>query len=245
MTNLVVGSERISRAADVGLVRTLSEDPGGVLLFEERGVQRVYFLQGTADAVIAALRKAAPAFDGRTVIDVTSHMGKPSLFDEILRHAGFEPYKNFLRMSRRPMAVEAIPDADIIQAEEHDIDTILHEIETTFDPLAEFLPARADLEGLLGGGGILTMKTDTGDIRGFLAHEAVGNVSLLRYVAVAPQERGKGLGGTLIAQYLLETIAAVRHDLWVWERNKTAIKRYLAVGFEFTGQYNATYIFKE
>ena len=143
------------------------------------------------------------------------------------------------------MVAQAIPNRDVIAAEAYDIPTIMREIETTFDPLAEFLPHPLELEGLLGRGGILTFKTGTGNIRAFLVHEAIGNVSLLRFVVVAPQERGKGLGGALIAHYLLATAAAVRHDLWVWDRNETAIKRYLANGFEFTGQRNATYIFKE
>ena len=244
-TNLVVGNRRVSDAADAGELRTRADDPGGVILFEDRGARRVYFLQASGDAAVAALAGCAPAFDAQTVADVIGREGQFDSFDDIFARSGFRFYKCFRRMSRRPADCPAADFRAIRPAGAADVTGVLAMINAVFDPLAEFMPDTAELEGVLGRGGILVAEDDAGALLGFLAHEAIGNTSLLRYVAVSPDGRGKGLGGALIARYLHDTSHVVRHDLWVWERNEAAIRHYVASGFAFTGHCNVTYRFEE
>lgn len=245
-TNMLIGSRRIADAAEAGALRTRANDPGGVILFEDRGAQRVYFTQTSADAAVAALKDCTPAFDSRTVGDVTGREGQFAVFDDIFLRSGFRFYKCFRRMSRRPVDVGNL-DFSAVRAlgAGPDVAAVLTMIEAAFDPLAEFMPDAAELEGLLHRGGIFGARDCAGTLRGFLVHEAIGNTSLLRYVAVDPEERGKGIGGRLIARYLHDTGQALRHDLWVWEQNEAAIKHYVANGFAFTGQCNMIYRFEE
>jgi len=245
-TNLIIGNERVSAAADAGRVRTLANDAGAIILFDDMRARRIYFIEESWDAAALALARAAPAFDQRTVIDMTGREGSFSLFEDLCSRSGFGFYKCFRRMSRRP--VGEIPGTEIIEIPRiapADVEMVLNMILNVFDPLAEFLPNLAELETLLKNGAIWAAQNIDGKLRGFLVHEAIGNTSLLRYVAVAAEERGNGLGGALITQYLRDTSHAIRHDLWVWERNDAAIRHYLANGFAFTGLYNVIYQFKE
>ena len=244
-TNLIVGNQRVSNAADTGSLCTRADDPGGVVLFEDRGARRVYFIQASPDAAATALAECAKAFDARTVADVTGRDGQFGGFEDIFSRSGFRFYKCFRRMSRRPGEVRSADFAAIRPVEASDVAAVFAMIDAVFDPLAEFMPDPAELAHLLDRGGILAAKDDAGGLRGFLAYETIGNTSLLRYVAVSPDERGKGVGGKLIAKYLHDTGNAVRHDLWVWERNDAAIRHYVANGFEFTGQCNMIYRFEE
>lgn len=245
LTNLIIGSERLYEAADAGLLRTHIDDPGGMILFDDRGVQRVHYIQKSPDAAINALLASASAFHHRTVIDVTGRDGTFEIADNIFKRSGFSFYKCFRRMSRRHGAIDVNLDSRIASGTPQDVEDVYDMIGRVFDPLAEFLPSPVDLQNLLHRGGILISKSGTGSILGFLVHEAIGNTSLLRYVAVASSERGKGLGGALIDRYLNDTANAVRHDLWVWEQNEVALKHYAANGFAFTGQCNVIYLFKE
>lgn len=245
LTNLIIGSERLSAAADTGLLRTHVDDPGGIILFDDRGVQRVYYIQKSPEAAIEALLGSAAIFHRRTVIDVTGREGSFEIADRIFQRSGFDFYKRFRRMSRRQGDIVVHLDKRIPPGTTKDVEDVNDMISHIFDPLAEFLPTPAELQNLLRCGGILISKDSAGSILGFLVHEAIGNTSLLRYVAVASSERGKGLGGALISQYLNDTANAVRHDLWVWEQNEAAIKHYSANGFTFTGQCNMIYVYKE
>lgn len=245
-TNLLIGNRRLADAADAGRLRATHDNMGGVIVFADRGAQRVYFAHLSADAAVAALTRCAPTFDDRTVADVTGREGQFGAFDAIFSRAGFQPYKCFRRMSRRPTAVRVI-DSSMIRSlgPGADIAHVLSMIDAVFDPLAEFMPDASELEALLSRGGILVEAADEGALRGVLVHEAVGNTSLLRYVAVHPDARGRGIGGRLIARYLQDTAQAVRHDLWVWDRNDPAIRQYVANGYAFTGQCNKIYRFEE
>ena len=245
-TNLLIGNRRISDAAEAGLLRTRSDDPGGVIIFEDRGARRVYFVQASADAAVAALTDGGAAFGGHTVADVTGRDGQFAIFDDIFLRSGFRFYKCFRRMSRRPAEVGSLDVSAVCALNAGSDVTAVHSmIDAVFDPLAEFMPDVAELNELLHRGGILVAMGDAGALQGFLAYETIGATSLLRYVAVDPGNRGKGIGGQLIARYLHDTRQALRHDLWVWERNEAAIKHYVANGFAFTGQCNMIYRFEE
>ncbi len=245
-TNLLIGNRRISDAAEAGLLCTRSDDPGGVILFEDRGARRVYFIQTSADAAVAALGDGSAAFGRDTVADVTGRDGQFAIFDDIFLRSGFRFYKCFRRMSRRPAEVGLIDESAVRALKaESDVSAVHAMIDAVFDPLAEFMPDVAELQALLHCGGILVAMGHAGALGGFLAYETIGATSLLRYVAVDPEERGKGIGGQLIARYLHDTQQALRHDLWVWERNEAAIKHYVANGFAFTGQCNMIYRFEE
>lgn len=245
-TNLLVGNRRLANAADAGLLRATHGESGSVILFNDRGAQRVYFAQLSADTAVAALIACAPVFNDRTVADVTGREGQFEAFDDIFARAGFRSYKCFRRMSRRPAAVESVDSSAMRSLEPGaDIGQVLSMIDAVFDPLAEFMPDEPELQALLHRGGILVESAPDGTLRGFLVHETIGNTSLLRYVAVRPDARGRGIGGQLIARYLHDTARAVRHDLWVWDRNDRAIKQYIANGYAFTGQCNKIYRFEE
>lgn len=245
-TNLLIGNRRISDAAEAGLLRTRFDDPGGVIVFEDRGARRVYFVQESTDAAVAALTDGSAIFGRDTVADVTGRDGQFAIFDDIFLRSGFRFYKCFRRMSRRPTEVGLI-DVSAVRtlSAGSDVTAVHAMINAVFDPLAEFMPDVAELDELLHRGGILVATDYAGALRGFLVHETIGATSLLRYVAVDPECRGKGIGGQLIARYLHDTKQALRHDLWVWERNEAAIKHYVANGFAFTGQCNMIYRFEE
>lgn len=244
LTNLVYGNERVFGAADRGLLRTLNDDPGGIILFEDRDVQRLYFIQESLETATSALRAVGSAFNCRTVVDLTARNRDFVDLEEALAGAGFDFYKCFRRMSRKPAPTEAYDLKEVRSAQPDEIAAVLDLIMSVFDPLAEFLPTLTELELLMERGGILVVTADSGKLRGFLVHEAIGSTSLLRYIAVSENERGKGLAASLITGYLNETKSALRHDLWVWEHNDPAIKHYLANGFSFTGPCNATFLFR-
>jgi RimJ/RimL family protein N-acetyltransferase len=76
-----------------------------------------------------------------------------------------------------------------------------------------------------------------------------GSVSLERYgvaelgMALAPQARGRGLGGRLLDALVdaARELGAHKVDLQVWPHNEPAIRLYLSRGFQVEGRLRAHY----
>ena len=246
LTNLIVGNRRVWHAAESGLVYTRKNNPGSLMLFRDAGVQRVYYTQKSWEDVTGVISESLTSFDEMTVIDVMTGTKNKSFHDSIFSQVQFAPYKSFRRMSRPGQGL-IFPDTDIEISRAHapESDAISRFINDMFDPLAEFLPDMEELARLVVEQGVFTAIDSRGTMVGLLIHEQTGKTSNLRYIAVAPHAQGGGIGTAMIARYLSETCDAVRHDLWVWDQNQVAIKRYQKFHYTFQSHINAIYRFKD
>lgn len=95
----------------------------------------------------------------------------------------------------------------------------------------------AEFERLLADRNVTCHVARAGGIAGFVISRTVEDEAEILMVAVAPQERGRGLGGRLIARHLARLAARGVKNVFleVDEGNDPALRLYTNAGFERVG----------
>ena len=116
-------------------------------------------------------------------------------------------------------------------AKEEETEQILALMQQSFEPYTSALPDLETLRQDIREKRVLAAREGE-KLLGFLRFGREKRVSVLWQVAVAPGGRGKGIGGTLVQDWLaLEREEAAKFQLWVREDNPSALQMYETSGF--------------
>lgn len=248
ITNFFFASAVFAEAAEEGRLFTLKSRPGSLFRMIDGNVCRIYFTATSLDELAVNMSEVRGCLDGRCVIDI---IGRKTDIENIcngIEEIGFEKYKIFQRMSRVPEKIsQQTSRCDFINAP---IGTdLLQDVYTTiienFDPLSEHIISKRQLHELNYAGTIIISVDGNGALKGFLVHQQTGATNILRYLFVAEECRGTGLGKALIAQYIGNTTTTKRYDLWVWDKNEPALKNYTGVGYQPDGYVDNIFLFSD
>ena len=198
---------------------------GGCYLFHEKEKQiDLYFFleQGKKPEQI-------PAFFKPVILEQVGVVKAPPDLTE-WEEIGFTKYLQRKRLFLSAKNVEKTERAPSF-AEEKETETILALMRQSFEPYTSALPDLETLRQDIRQKRVLAARE--GDaLLGFLRFGREKKVSVLWQIAVAPGGRGKGIGGSLVQDWLaLEREGAAKFQLWVREDNPSALKMYETSGF--------------
>ena len=208
-------------------LRQLSElkFDGGCYLFHEKETQiDLYFFleQGKKPT-------ALPAFSKPVVLEQVGMAKAPPDLTE-WEEIGFEKYlqrKRLFLSAKKTESTERKPSF----AKEEETEQILALMQQSFEPYTSALPDLNTLRQDIREKRVLAAREGE-KILGFLRFGREKRVSVLWQIAVAPGGRGKGIGGTLVQDWLaLERKEAAKFQLWVREDNPSALQMYETSGF--------------
>jgi ribosomal protein S18 acetylase RimI-like enzyme len=171
---------------------------------------------------------------GRTeVCDVFTPPERVAEFDKMFAGAGFVRHACFLRYQRMAAATaEDVPECpQIVLAHREQAGAMVELLRRNFDPLAEHLPDRAEVESLLAAGRGWQALGPEGQMAGILLHDQQGVTTTLRFLLVLPGFQGQGYGHRLLRRYLGSVVEARRFLLWVNESNNRARRLYESHGY--------------
>lgn len=116
-------------------------------------------------------------------------------------------------------------------AKEEEAEQILALMQQSFEPYTSALPDPDTLRQDIRERRVLAAREGE-KLLGFLRFGREKKVSVLWQIAVAPCGRGKGIGGSLVQDWLvLEREEVAKFQLWVREDNPSALKMYETSGF--------------
>ena len=143
---------------------------------------------------------------------------------------GFEKYlqrKRLFLSAKKTESTERKPSF----AKEEETEQILALMQQSFEPYTSALPDLETLRQDIREKRVLAAREGE-KLLGFLRFGREKKVSVLWQIAVAPSGRGKGIGGTLVQDWLaLERKEAAKFQLWVREDNPSALQMYETSGF--------------
>lgn len=143
----------------------------------------------------------------------------------VMEASEFSIFSSYCRMGKRGSGGEKV-------AQEHATQDALSMVQEYFNSYSDSLPTKEEV------GEFLEEHYEISCIKpsGILLYDIKKAVSTLKYITVRPQERGKGLAGTLMEQYFEKTAGeAKRYLLWVNEKNEAALKLYHRFGYQADG----------
>ena len=235
LTNFIFTDPRFAAAARMGVLLTATDQPGSLFLLRDEEVARLYYMAPSPNELVALIGHHRAALDSSFVIDILGPEQSSQPAAEALQTAGFAAYKTFLRMNRVGLEVER-PDGSwrIELAREADAAEVHTLIRQEFDPFAEHLPGPDTVAEAARSSEILLLRQGA-TLLGFLMFGQAGATSLLRFIAVSSLARNAGIGQALVSEYLWRTRTCKRHQLWVWEENHPARRRYAKAGYRADG----------
>lgn len=159
---------------------------------------------------------------------------------KIWKSVGFKEYKRYIRLKYqiKQEFCEAIDlvrhkDCELLCAAPIDANAVLNLWETNLDRYSSPLPNNKDMEYLIKSGHIYVIK-QKGIVIGAVYMDASTKSCNLRYFAVMPSYRRRGLG-TALMNYALRAMALEHIErcyLWVDINNMPAYLSYKKYGFE-------------
>jgi len=198
---------------------------GGCYLFHEKGKQFDLYFFLEKDAKPAAL----PKLQKPLVLEQVAVAKNPPVLEE-WEAVGFEKYLQRKRLFLSAKKTET-EQREVSFAKAEEAEKIFSMMEDAFEPYTSALP---DLE---------TLKQDVSENRviafregekllGFLRFGREKKVSVLWQIVVTPEGRGKGIGNSLVRDWIsLERDEVAKFQLWVREDNPPALRMYEALGF--------------
>ena len=120
----------------------------------------------------------------------------------------------------------------------------IHRLLTTeFNPVAERIPSVEQLKAL-GDNNCIYVAGTPEKIEAFVIAERNHAFNHLRYWWVSSNQRGKGIGSSLLRKYLMDGADCQKSILWVDLLNSTAINAYRHFGFSPENLYDIIYRIK-
>ena len=108
---------------------------------------------------------------------------------------------------------------------------ILGMMEQAFEPYTSALPDLETLKKDLAENRVIAAR-DGEKLLGYLRFGREKKVSVLWQIVVSPEGRGKGIGNSLVRDWVfLEREEVAKFQLWVREDNPPALKMYEKLGF--------------
>jgi RimJ/RimL family protein N-acetyltransferase len=212
----------------------LIERRAGAAFFfrRDRDFLHVYFAAESASALETEAARLSALQDGKLTLDLVGAESAISAPRQSLSAAGFRGYATLIRLARMPQmgSSEAVESQEVATLHHGDALEILNLLETFFDPYADQIPLRYEIESAIEAGQIIAIKKEN-KIAAFIHFETQGVTSTIRYWMAAEAFREQGLGGVLLRHYFAIHSAARRFTLWVNAANKNALKKYERFGY--------------
>jgi hypothetical protein len=152
------------------------------------------------------------------------------ILTDVLKQSGFRHYSRLMRLARTAQPEAMLKQNQVDLAEAADAPEIMELLEAAFDPYADQLPMRYEIDLAIANRQIFTIKHD-GGLAALLFFETQGLSSSIRYWAVAEEFRANGYGSALIRHYFLAHNTVRRFILWVTAKNENAVQKYQHYGY--------------
>lgn len=213
-------------------------DGGCYLLHEkEKQIDLYFFLEKE--------RKPAPlpAFAKPLVLEQVAAAKNPPSLEE-WEALGFEKYlqRKRLFLSAKKTGGE---QREISFAKAEEAEPILAMMVDAFEPYTSALPDMETLKQDISENRVLAAREGE-KLLGFLRFGREKKVSVLWQIMVSPAGRGKGIGTSLIKDWIsIEREDAAKFQLWVREDNPPALRMYEALGFLPDGRIAPVMLKKE
>lgn len=213
-------------------------DGGCYLLHEkEKQIDLYFFLEKE--------RKPAelPELDKPLVLEqVAAEKNPPSL--EEWEALGFEKYLQRKRLFLSAKKTEG-EQREISFAKAEEAEPILAMMADAFEPYTSALPDMETLKQDISENRVLAAREGE-KLLGFLRFGREKKVSVLWQIMVSPAGRGKGIGTSLVKDWIsIEREDAAKFQLWVREDNPPALRMYEALGFLPDGRIAPVMLKKE
>ena len=200
---------------------------GGSYCFieKENQVNFYFFLEKEADPV------PVPALEKPLILEqVALEKSGISPTAEKWKAVGFQPYLKRKRLFLPAKDLQK-EQREISFCTEGEAETILWMMEQAFEPYTSALPDRKILLKDLAEKRVIAFR-EAEKLMGFLRFGREKKVSVLWQIAVTPEGRGKGIGETLVRDWLAQEMEEVlKFQLWVREDNLPAFRMYEKLGF--------------
>lgn len=201
------------------------EFDGGCYLFREKEKQTdlYFFLEKEAKLI------QLPEMDKPLVLEQVAVAKNPPALEE-WEAVGFEEYLQRKRLFLSAKKTEA-EQREISFAKVEEAEVILTMMQDAFEPYTSALPDLDILKTDLAENRVIAVREDE-NLLGFLRFGREKKVSVLWQIVVSPEGRGKGIGNSLVRDWIsLEREDVAKFQLWVREDNPPALKMYEALGF--------------
>lgn len=201
------------------------EFDGGCYLFheKEKQIDFYFFLEKEAKPV------AVPELEKPVIFEQVALAKNPPDLGE-WEAAGFEPYLQRKRLFLSAKKTEA-EQREVCFAKMEEAEIIMGMMKEAFEPYTSALPELETLKQDLTENRVITVREGE-KLLGFLRFGREKKVSVLWQIVVSPEGRGKGIGNSLVRDWIsLEREEVVKFQLWVREDNPPALRMYEALGF--------------
>jgi len=204
---------------------TKMEFNGGCYLFHEKGKQFDLYFFLEKDAKPAAL----PKLEKPIVLEQVAVAKNPPVLEE-WETVCFEKYLQRKRLFLSAKKTEA-EEREISFAKAEEAETIFAMMEEAFEPYTSALPTLAVLSQDISENRVIAVREGE-ELLGFLRFGREKKVSVLWQIVVTPEGRGKGIGNSLVRDWIsLERDEVAKFQLWVRGDNPPALRMYEALGF--------------
>ncbi|MBQ9092299.1 MAG: GNAT family N-acetyltransferase [Anaerotignum sp.] len=201
------------------------EFDGGCYLFHEKEKQTdlYFFLEKEAKLI------QLPEMDKPLVLEQVAVAKNPPALEE-WEAIGFENYLQRKRLFLSAKKTEG-EQREISFAKVEEAEVILAMMQDAFEPYTSALPDLETLKKDLTENRVIAVREDE-NLLGFLRFGREKKVSVLWQIVVSPEGRGKGIGNSLVRDWIsLEREDVAKFQLWVREDNPPALRMYEALGF--------------
>ena len=201
------------------------EFEGGCYFFyeKENQIDLYFFLE--KDGKLAGL----PELDKPVVLEQVAVAKNPPALEE-WEAVGFERYlqrKRFFLSAKKTDAEERL----VSFAKIEEADEILSMMKEAFEPYTSALPELEVLKKDISESRVIAVREGE-ELLGFLRFGREKKVSVLWQIVVSPNGRGKGIGTSLVKDWIsIEREDIAKFQLWVREDNPPALNMYEALGF--------------
>lgn len=178
---------------------------------------------------------------------VTDYITKvPCQEFDIIESMGYRPYKKYLRYHMLAENAGLFEQNDVaVFAEESDIEMIYGILHCSLDILTDHVPSKKELQAFIIKQQIIKICREN-EIAGVLLHEKQGVKSYLRALCVQREYEKKGIGYSLMQNYIKSVINTTKQFyLWVESTNKGAINLYQKFDYEPDGLIDYIFLYEE
>ena len=201
------------------------EFDGGCYLFHEKEKQfdLYFFLEKDAKPI------ELPELEKPLVFEQVALAKNPPALEE-WEAIGFAKYLQRKRLFLSAKKTEA-EQREISFAKVEEAEIILRMMEEAFEPYTSALPDLETLKQDISENRVIAFREDE-KLPGFLRFGREKKVSVLWQIVVSPEGRGKGIGNSLVRDWIsLERDEVAKFQLWVREDNPPALKMYETLDF--------------
>lgn len=199
--------------------KTYIGDDFAVILINEIILYRVLFFAKDKSVLSHVVELIKECTDLEVVCDIISEENEASIIS-MYENVGMKYYTTFIHMHCQDIAkCESITDTNIEYAKVHDANDIYDMISRTFDKWSAHFPNVNEIENAILKQEIYIIR-ENDKIISFAWYENRGKRnSILRYVIVLKNYRGRGLGQAMFKRKICDSPNITNYELWVEKTN--------------------------